>query len=77
MFSAGPRYDSCLRIGAEMVSMNSMKTGHSVTFIVLVNSHQRIDSVVVVSQYRLESFVHEIKCNGMTSFMEFMLQWIG
>ena len=31
-----------------------------------------IDSGVVVSQHRLESFFLEIKCNGMTSFMEFM-----
>ena len=27
----------------------------------------------MVSQHHLESFFHEIKCNGMTSFMEFML----
>ena len=26
----------------------------------------------MVSQHRLESFFHEIKCNGMTNFMEFM-----
>ena len=31
-----------------------------------------IDSGVVVSQHRLGFFFHEIKCNGMTSFMEFM-----
>ena len=31
-----------------------------------------IDSGVVVSQHRLESFFHEIKCNGITNFMEFM-----
>ena len=53
------------------------------TFIVLVNSQQRwkqmlsslvwIDSGVVVSQHRLESFFHEIECNGMMNFMEFML----
>ena len=62
---------------------------HSVTFIVLVHSHQRwkqtlnrsllsslmwIDSGIVVSQHRLESFFHEIKCNGMTIFMEFMMR---
>ena len=27
---------------------------------------------VVASQHSLESFFHEIKCSGMTSFMEFM-----
>ena len=26
----------------------------------------------MVSQHRLESFFHEMECNGMTSFMEFM-----
>ena len=26
----------------------------------------------MVSQHRLESFFHEIKCNGMASFMELM-----
>ena len=26
----------------------------------------------MVSQHRLESFFHEMKCNGMTSFMELM-----
>ena len=26
----------------------------------------------MVSQHRLKSFFHEIKCNGMTSFMELM-----
>ena len=26
----------------------------------------------MVSQHRLESFLHEIKCNGVTSFKEFM-----
>ena len=31
-----------------------------------------IDSGVVVSQPRLESFFREVRCNGMTSFMEFM-----
>ena len=28
----------------------------------------------MVSQHRLESFFHEIKCNGMTIFMEFMME---
>ena len=32
-----------------------------------------IDSGVVVSQHRLQYFFHEIKYNGMTSFVEFML----
>ena len=27
----------------------------------------------MLSQHSLESFFHEIKCNGMTSFMEFMI----
>ena len=27
----------------------------------------------MVSQHQLESFLHEIECNGMTSFMEVML----
>ena len=38
----------------------------------LLSSLVRIDSSVVVSQHRLESFFHEIKCSGMTSFMEFL-----
>ena len=33
-----------------------------------------IDSSVVVSQNRLESLFHQIKCDRMTSFMEFMLR---
>ena len=37
----------------------------------LLSSLVLIDSGVVVSQHRLELFFHEIKCNGMTSFMEF------
>ena len=40
----------------------------------LLSSLVWIDSGVVVSQHRLESFFHEIKCNGMTSFMEFMIE---
>ena len=40
----------------------------------LLSSLVWIDSGVVVSQHRLESFFHEIKCNGMTSFMEFMVR---
>ena len=32
-----------------------------------------IDAGVVVSQHRSESFFHEIECNGMMSFTEFML----
>ena len=32
-----------------------------------------IDSGIVVSQHHLESFIYEIKCNGMTIFMEFMI----
>ena len=32
----------------------------------------RIDSNVVASQHRLGVFFREIKCNGMTSFMDFM-----
>ena len=39
----------------------------------LLSSLVWIDSGVVVSQHRLESFFHEIKCNRMTSFMEFMV----
>ena len=39
----------------------------------LLSSLVWIDSGVVVSQHRLESFFHQMKCNGMTSFMEFML----
>ena len=37
----------------------------------LLSSLVWIDSGVVMSQHHLESFVHEIKCNGMTSFIEF------
>ena len=43
----------------------------------VMNSKKRvilIDSGVVVSQHRLESFFHEMKCNGMTNFLEFMLR---
>ena len=51
----------------------------------LLSSLVWIDSGVVVSQYRLESFFNEIKCNGMMIFMEFMscvfctfrMQWLG
>ena len=65
------------------------ETCHSVTLIVVVNSHQRwkqmlnrsllsslvwINSGIAVSQHRLESFFHEIKCNRLTIFMEFMLK---
>ena len=39
----------------------------------LLSSLMWIDSGIVVSQHRLESFFHETKCNRMTSFMEFML----
>ena len=39
----------------------------------LLSSLVWIDSGVVVSQHRLESFFHEIRCSGMTSFMEFMI----
>ena len=38
----------------------------------LLSSLVGIDSGVLVSHHRLESFSHEIKCNGMTSFMGFM-----
>ena len=38
----------------------------------LLSSLVWIDSGVVVSQHRLESFLHGIRRNGMTSFMEFM-----
>ena len=41
----------------------------------LLSSLVWIDSGVVVSQHSLESFFHEIKCNRMTSFMEYMLRW--
>ena len=34
-----------------------------------------IRNVIVV--HRLESIFHEIKCNGMTSFMEFMTSLRG
>ena len=64
------------------------ETCHAVTFIVLVNSQPKmkpnteprllsslvwIDSGIMVSQHRLESFIQEIECNRMTSFMEFMI----
>ena len=39
----------------------------------LLSSLVWIDSGVEVSQNRLESFFHEIKCNGMMNFMEFMV----
>ena len=38
----------------------------------LLSSLVWIDSGVVVSQHRLESFFHDFKCNGMMNFMEFM-----
>ena len=38
----------------------------------LLSSLVWIDSGIVVSQHQLGSFLHEIKCNGITSFMEFM-----
>ena len=38
---------------------------------IFMNS-MKLDSGVAGSQHRLEPFFHEIKCNGMTSFMEFM-----
>ena len=38
----------------------------------LLSSLVWIDPGVLVSQHRSESFFQEIKCNGMTSFMEFM-----
>ena len=38
----------------------------------LLSSLVWIDSGVVVWQHRLESFFHEMICNGMTSFMEFI-----
>ena len=38
----------------------------------LLSSLVWIDSGVVESQHRLESLFHEIECNGMTNFMEFM-----
>ena len=43
----------------------------------LLSSLVWIDSGVVVSQHRLESFFHDIKCNWITSFKEFMsfLTW--
>ena len=40
----------------------------------LLSSLVWIASGVVVSQHRLESFFHEITCNGMTSSVEFMLK---
>ena len=47
------------------------ETCHSVTFIVvLVNSHLRWKHCGVTASFGV--FFHEIKCNGMTSFMEFM-----
>ena len=39
----------------------------------LLSSLVWIDSDVEVSQHRLESCFQEIKCNGKTSFMEFMI----
>ena len=39
----------------------------------LLSSLVRIDSGVVAWKHRLESFFHEMKCNGMTGFMEFLL----
>ena len=38
----------------------------------LLSSLVRIDSGVVVSQHHLESSFHEVRCNAMTNFMEFM-----
>ena len=43
------------------------------TQVRLLSSLVGIDFGLVVSQHRLESFFHEIKCDGMTGFMEFML----
>ena len=39
----------------------------------LLSSLVGIDSSIEVSQHRLESFFHEIRCNGMMIFMEFMI----
>ena len=62
------------------------ETCHSVTFIVLVNSHQRWKqtrnrvcfqlwcelTLALWCHSIVRSLFYEIKCNGMTSFMEFM-----
>ena len=77
-----------LLIEPKMTNHELHETCHSVTFIVLVNSHQRwkqtwnrvcfhlgVDWLWrcgVTASYGV--FFHERKCNGMTSFMEFM--WI-
>ena len=42
------------------------------TQVRLLSSLVGIDFGIVVSQYRLEYFFHEVKYNGMTNFMEFM-----
>ena len=42
----------------------------------LLSSLVWIGSGVVVSQQHLESFLNEINCNGMTSFIEFMPHWL-
>ena len=42
----------------------------------LLSSLVWIDSGLVVSQHSSESFFHEIKCYGMTSFMELMLIFV-
>ena len=39
----------------------------------LLSSLVWIDSGIAVSQHRVESFLHEMKCNGVTSFMEFVI----
>ena len=50
------------------------ETCHSVTFIVLVNSHQRLKQTLwrfgVTASFGV--FFHEVISNGMTSFMELM-----
>ena len=59
---------------------------HSVTFIIVVNSHQRWKQMFafifgvnwlwhcgVTASFGV--FFHEMKCNGLTSFMEFMSSW--
>ena len=42
----------------------------------LLSSLVCIDSGVVVSQHRLWSLFYEIKCKGMTIFIEFMLAFL-
>ena len=73
------RTDVELLVPATMCTTHGFhETCHSVTFIVLVNSHLWCELTLalwcatgVTASFGV--FLHEIKCNRMTSFMEFIM----